>query len=189
MFAGAVQMSILVDGDAASALVPEVLQQLSEQLESGTPPRDLAHGLVVKVVRSALDQCSALLEAEDGDRERVVSLVGILDAFGEHVFTNPEVAKVTSTSAFYPQALLTIWEASGRPRATSDASIADNNTIAPPAVPQVSARRSCLFGRLASSARDRGALSRRCRVDASGAVGRFRAQPAVDIPAFPWGAR
>lgn len=97
VLAGAVQKSIAADGDATSALVPEVLQQLSEQLEPGTPPGDSARALVVQVVRSALDQCSALLEAEDGERERVVSLVGILDAFGEHVFTDPEVAKVTST--------------------------------------------------------------------------------------------
>ncbi|EIW55564.1 ubiquitin-protein ligase RKR1 [Trametes versicolor FP-101664 SS1] len=93
VLAGAVQKSIAADGDAISALVPEVLQQLSQQLEPGTPPGDSARALVVQVVRSALDQCSALLETEDGKRERVVSLVGILDAFGEHVFTDPEVAK------------------------------------------------------------------------------------------------
>ncbi len=107
------QKSIAADGDANSALVPEVLQQLSEQLESGTPPGDSARALVVQVVRSALDQCSALLEAEDGKRERVVSLVGILDAFGEHVFTDPEVANVKASYTSYPEALLTTWEASG----------------------------------------------------------------------------
>lgn len=151
VLAGAVQKSIATDGDT-SALVPEVLQQLSEQLEPGTPPGDSARALVVQVVRSALDQCSALLEAEDGKRERVVALVGILDAFGEHVFTDPEVAQVTSTYTLYPQALLTILEASGRSCATPDASLADNDPVTPPTLPQVPAERGCVFCCLASSA-------------------------------------
>ncbi|KAI0360435.1 hypothetical protein OH77DRAFT_1418351 [Trametes cingulata] len=93
VLAGAVQKSLTADGEAIPSLVPDILKQLTEQLEPGTPPGDLARDLVVQVVRSALDQCASLLQAEEPKQERVASLVGILDAFGEHIFADAEVAK------------------------------------------------------------------------------------------------
>ena len=92
-FTDAVQKTICVDSSVPS-LVPDVLKQLPEQLEEGTVPGTSARDLIVQVVKSALDQCASLMQTEEAPSDRVKSLVGILDAFGEHVFADAEVAQV-----------------------------------------------------------------------------------------------
>ena len=79
---------------SVSALVPELLQQFSASLEKGTAPGNAAHDLLLSVVRTTLDQCAALLQAEEVEDARVSSLVGILDKFGELVFSDEDLAKV-----------------------------------------------------------------------------------------------
>lgn len=76
------------------ALVPEVLKQSTTILEKGTAPGDAAADLVKTVVRTALDQCAALLDAEEPQSDRIESLVNILETFGDVVFSDAEVAKV-----------------------------------------------------------------------------------------------
>ncbi|KAI0824805.1 hypothetical protein BC628DRAFT_1321461 [Trametes gibbosa] len=92
-FASAVQRSIAIEDNTLSALVPEVLHELSTRMEPGTPSGALAHNLVAQVVKSALDQCSSVLEAKDSNADRVALLVGILETFGRHMFTDFEVAQ------------------------------------------------------------------------------------------------
>ncbi|KAH9887215.1 hypothetical protein C8Q73DRAFT_713250 [Cubamyces lactineus] len=91
-FVDAVQKTISTENSVPS-LVPEVLKQLPEHLEEGTRPGASARDLITQVVKSALDQCASLLQAEEVSSARVGSLVGILDAFGEHVFTDAQVAQ------------------------------------------------------------------------------------------------
>ncbi|KAI0336704.1 hypothetical protein GY45DRAFT_1377084 [Cubamyces sp. BRFM 1775] len=91
-FVDAVQKTISAETSVPS-ISPEVLKQLPEHFEEGTTPKASAQDLIVRIVRSALDQCASLLQAEEVPSERVASLVGILDAFGEHVFADAQVAQ------------------------------------------------------------------------------------------------
>ncbi|KAI9062239.1 hypothetical protein FKP32DRAFT_1593812 [Trametes sanguinea] len=93
VLADVVQKSVTNGQSATPTLVPEVLKQLSGELDQEGVPGQAARALVAQVLRDALDQCSAVIQAEDTKREQVESLIGILDAFGEHVFTDPEVCK------------------------------------------------------------------------------------------------
>ncbi|RPD56966.1 hypothetical protein L226DRAFT_615267 [Lentinus tigrinus ALCF2SS1-7] len=79
--------------DVIPALVPEVLKHFTTTLEKGSAPGDAAAELVKAVIRAALDQCAALLDAEEPQADRVESLVGILDTFGDVVFSDADVAK------------------------------------------------------------------------------------------------
>ncbi|KAI0634826.1 hypothetical protein C8Q77DRAFT_1277694 [Trametes polyzona] len=93
VFARTVLQSVAAEGTALPALLPDVLQKLTEHMELGTVPGDAARNLVGEVVRAVLDQCSTSLESEEAKSENVVSHVGIMDAFGEHIFADAEVAK------------------------------------------------------------------------------------------------
>ncbi|PIL27721.1 hypothetical protein GSI_10874 [Ganoderma sinense ZZ0214-1] len=75
------------------AFVSELLQQFSVSLERGTAPGNAAHDLLLSVVRTTLDQCASLLQAEEVEDARVSSLVCILDKFGELVFSDEDLAK------------------------------------------------------------------------------------------------
>ncbi|KAI0777188.1 hypothetical protein BD413DRAFT_171550 [Trametes elegans] len=83
----------VVTGNSIPSLVPDLLKQLTTQLKQGTRPGDAAHTLVGQVVRSAIDQCATLLQAEETKPELAASFIGILDAFGEHVFSDAEIAQ------------------------------------------------------------------------------------------------
>ncbi|KAI0371298.1 hypothetical protein BV20DRAFT_1035310 [Pilatotrama ljubarskyi] len=93
VLADAIHKTLATEGVAIPPFVPGILEQLTEQLEQGSPPGHSARNLVVQVVRSALDQCAALLQAEETNQDRAASLVNILNAFGEHVFEDPQVAQ------------------------------------------------------------------------------------------------
>ncbi|KAI0747035.1 hypothetical protein C8Q80DRAFT_1178930 [Daedaleopsis nitida] len=79
--------------DVIPDLVPELLKQLSSSMEKGTAPGDAGGALVLEVVKAALDQCSALLEADETEGRHVVSFVNILDTFGELVFADAQIGK------------------------------------------------------------------------------------------------
>ncbi|KAI0698055.1 hypothetical protein C8T65DRAFT_661197 [Cerioporus squamosus] len=79
--------------DVIPALVPDMLKQLNTTLEKGSAPGDAATDLVKTVVKTALDQCAALLDDEEPQDGRIGSLVSILDTFGDVVFFDAEVAK------------------------------------------------------------------------------------------------
>ena len=80
--------------ESVPTFVPDVLQQLSVALEKGTGPGDAAHALVLSVVNSAMDKCTALLDTDEVDAARVASVVNILEAFGDLVFSDAEATKV-----------------------------------------------------------------------------------------------
>ncbi|RDX54789.1 hypothetical protein OH76DRAFT_1398200 [Lentinus brumalis] len=79
--------------DVIPALVPDLLKQFTTTLEQGSAPGNAATDLVKIVVQTALDQCATLLDAGEPQHDRVESLVGTLDTFGDVVFSDAEVAK------------------------------------------------------------------------------------------------
>ncbi|KAH9941137.1 uncharacterized protein BXZ73DRAFT_75106 [Epithele typhae] len=89
----AVQAFTTPSTEAIPLLIPDVLQALTTSMEKGTVPGDAATVLVLSIVGFALDQCAAVLKVEEVDAARVASLVNIFHAFGEVVFTDPQVAK------------------------------------------------------------------------------------------------
>lgn len=91
-------LSSTTEAVSVPTLVPELLQQLSASLEKETVPGNAAHDLLLSVVRTTLDQCAALLQAEEVEDARVSPLVGILEKFGELVFSDEELAKVHAPS-------------------------------------------------------------------------------------------
>ncbi|KAI8986673.1 hypothetical protein BD414DRAFT_460911 [Trametes punicea] len=93
VLAEAVEKSLLSEADVIPTIIPEFLTQLSERLDQGTVVREAADNLIAQVVKSALDQCAALLGAEEVKQERVAPLINILDAFGNRLFAEPEVAE------------------------------------------------------------------------------------------------
>ncbi|KAI0646534.1 hypothetical protein C8Q79DRAFT_910042 [Trametes meyenii] len=92
VLADGVQKTVTANGDASPTIISDVLNGLVESLEPRSAPGDAARDLISQVVKTALDQCIILLEAEKVSQERVASLAAILDAFGEHVFGDIEVA-------------------------------------------------------------------------------------------------
>ncbi|EJF63887.1 hypothetical protein DICSQDRAFT_145362 [Dichomitus squalens LYAD-421 SS1] len=91
--AGAIENSVKSAAEAVPALVPELLQQFVASLERGTAPADAANDLLLLVVRTTLEECAALLQADEAQDARVASLVGILERFGELVFADDQMAK------------------------------------------------------------------------------------------------
>ncbi|OBZ77520.1 E3 ubiquitin-protein ligase listerin [Grifola frondosa] len=76
-----------------STLVPTVLKAFSNQFEKDTVPAVASSALIREVVQSALEHCENILKSEEGTTpERVSSLVGILDTFGDFLFQSPELA-------------------------------------------------------------------------------------------------
>ncbi|CDO70174.1 hypothetical protein BN946_scf184774.g2 [Trametes cinnabarina] len=93
ILADAVQRMVVNRDDAVSTLMPEVLKQLSEELDPATAPGQAARNLVSQVMRNALDQCAVLLQTDEIINKHVESFIKILDTFGEHVFADAEVSK------------------------------------------------------------------------------------------------
>lgn len=91
-------VSLTAEAVSVPALIPELLQQFSVSLEKGTAPGNAVNDLLLSVVKTTLDQCAALLQAEEVADARISSLVGILDKFGELVFRDEELAKVRVSS-------------------------------------------------------------------------------------------
>ncbi|KAI0711424.1 hypothetical protein C8Q76DRAFT_677774 [Earliella scabrosa] len=93
VLSGEIQKSVASPAGAIPPLVPELLKQFSALFQKDTVPGDAANALVIEVVRAAIDQCAALLQAEETQRDNVASLVNILDTFGDIVFAEPQITK------------------------------------------------------------------------------------------------
>ena len=107
VLSGEIQKSVASPTGAIPPLVPELLKQFSALFQKDTVPGDAANALVIEVVRAAINQCAALLQAEETQRDHVTSLVNILDTFGDIVFAEAQITKVSSARLWPRLNLLT----------------------------------------------------------------------------------
>ena len=134
--AGAIESSITSTTEAIPALLPELLQQFVASFEKGTVPAHAANDLLLLVVRTTLAQCATLLQAEED--ARVVSLVSVLERFGELVFADQQMAEVRDTHMSECNSL-TFTFASERRRLgpVADHTPSRDDAFPPAALPQV----------------------------------------------------
>ena len=144
VLSGEIQKSVASPTGAIPPLVPELLKQFSALFQKNTVPGDAANALVIEVVRAAMDQCAALLQADETQRDYVTSLVNILDTFGDIVFAEPQITKVSSARSLPRLDLLTSNVGYRRSSTEPYSSITDCSAVATAALSEASQGRSGL---------------------------------------------
>ena len=110
---GLIKIQVHSTASAIPSIVPVALKVFNTSFVDGSQPREAAQDLSSEVVQITMSQFENILQTNGSvteDPQRLQSLIAVLNAFGDIIFTDPELASVCTltVSCSMPWVVFTI---------------------------------------------------------------------------------